>query len=58
MKRTNGMNASMRPRLLHLGYKHNFITEEICHEASMRPRLLHLGYSADRVRAKTPKTLQ
>ena len=36
--------ASMRPRLLHLGYEFHETTRNNTEQASMRPRLLHLGY--------------
>ena len=38
--------ASMRPRLLHLGYLFVCATRSHDDQASMRPRLLHLGYAA------------
>ena len=37
--------ASMRPRLLHLGYAEGEVVNLVLIlRASMRPRLLHLGY--------------
>ena len=38
-------NASMRPRLLHLGYRADTDHYATAVYASMRPRLLHLGYA-------------
>ena len=43
--RSFSWNASMRPRLLHLGYRSSLASEGVNSVASMRPRLLHLGYA-------------
>ena len=42
--------ASMRPRLLHLGYWPCRENNRVKAIASMRPRLLHLGYRDERRR--------
>ena len=46
-RRTQSGGASMRPRLLRLGYDTADALDVLAAEASMRPRLLRLGYTLD-----------